>query len=191
MSAVFPSLPDTPNLSDVFRAHPGAIGPLTALLDAVMRAPGPVGVSERELLAAYVSGLNACAYCHGSHTGFAEALGVPAGLVGALLTDLDTAPIEPRLRPLCRYAKVLTETPRRVTAADAQAVFDAGWGEDALFTVVSVCAVFNMMNWIVEGTGCGVAEGDLARWAGTRFDRYTDWAEGAGLLPAAPSGQPG
>ena len=32
-------------------------------------------------------------------------------------------------------------------------MFEAGWSEEALFDAISVCAVFNMMNRIVEGTG--------------------------------------
>lgn len=176
MSATFPSLPETPNLGDVFRAQPASIGPIAALLDVVMRDAGPLDVAERELVAAYVSGLNACAYCHASHTGFAEALGVPPGLVASLLDDIDTAPVREQMKPLLHFARVLTLNPSRVTAEQADAAYRAGWTEQALFSVVSVCAVFNMMNRIVEGTGCGVSEGDLERWSSTRLDRYSDWA---------------
>ena len=182
MSSLFPSLPEVPNLSDVFAAHPQTIGPLTALLDTIMRDPSPLSVSERELIAAYVSGLNACRYCHGSHTGFAEALGVEPGLIDALLQDPETAQVDARLKPLLAYAKVLTETPSRLTGDHAEAVRAAGWDEAALFSLVSVCAVFNMMNRIVEGTGCGVKAGDMARWQSTQIGRYSDWAKSAGLV---------
>lgn len=37
--------------------------------------------------------------------------------------------------------------------ADAAAVYDAGWDEQALFDAVSVCALFKLMNRIVEGSG--------------------------------------
>jgi AhpD family alkylhydroperoxidase len=33
-------------------------------------------VAERELIAAYVAGLNACGYCHGIHIAVAEAFGI-------------------------------------------------------------------------------------------------------------------
>lgn len=49
-----------------------------------------MGAAERELIAAYVSGLNRCRYCHGVHTATAELLGVEEGtlrhLIDALLT---------------------------------------------------------------------------------------------------------
>ncbi len=47
----------------------------------------------------------------------------------------------------------LTETPARMTEADARAVLDAGFSERALHDAVSVCALFNFMNRLVEGHG--------------------------------------
>jgi AhpD family alkylhydroperoxidase len=41
-----------------------------------LRGPSPFTVAERELIAAYVSGLNACGYCHGIHRVTADAFGV-------------------------------------------------------------------------------------------------------------------
>ena len=45
--------------------------------------------------------------------------------------------------------------------ADAQRVFDAGWSEEALYHAISVCAIFNFMNRIVEG--CGVESNPAIR----------------------------
>ena len=49
----------------------------------------------------------------------------------------------------------LTLTPSRIGLADAAAVFSAGWDEQALFDAISVCALFNFMNRIVDGSGIG------------------------------------
>lgn len=38
-------------------------------------------------------------------------------------------------------------------SADADAVFAAGWDGQALHDAVSVCALFNFMNRLVEGMG--------------------------------------
>ncbi|HEY2960400.1 MAG TPA: carboxymuconolactone decarboxylase family protein [Actinomycetota bacterium] len=64
--------------------------------------PSPFSVAERELIAAYVSGLNACDYCHCVHSATAQAFGLDEGLVAALL-DVDAAPIDARMRPVLRY----------------------------------------------------------------------------------------
>ena len=40
-----------------------------------------------------------------------------------------------------------------MTAADAAAVYDAGWNDEALLYAIAVCAYFNNMNRLVEGAG--------------------------------------
>ncbi|MEO3977671.1 peroxidase-related enzyme [Streptomyces sp. CAU 1734] len=145
--------PDDAGLLKVFRAHPDTARPLLGLHQRIMRGPSPFTAAERELMAAYVSGLNDCAYCHRVHTATAEALSVPAGAVTAALTDLATAPVGDRLRPVLRYLRVLTLTPARVTGEDTEAVLAAGWDERALHDAVMVCALFNFMNRMVHGLG--------------------------------------
>jgi hypothetical protein len=69
------------------------------------------------------------------------------------LDDIEVAPIDGRLKPILRYVRKLTETPSRMTAADAAAVYDAGWNDEALLHAIAVCAYFNNMNRLVEGAG--------------------------------------
>ncbi|GAB3383570.1 carboxymuconolactone decarboxylase family protein [Amycolatopsis echigonensis] len=148
-----PSLPAEAVLLDVFRSYPDTAGPLLDYHEALLRGPSPVSVAERELIAAYVSGLNSCGYCHGVHTATAAAFGVPGNTLSALLADVATAPVDERLKPLLSYVGKLTRTPSRMTEADAAAVFAAGWDERALHDAVSVCALFNLMNRLVDGLG--------------------------------------
>jgi hypothetical protein len=54
-----PSLKPDSVLLDVFRAYPDAARPLLDYHEALLRGPSPFTVAERELIAAYVSGLNA------------------------------------------------------------------------------------------------------------------------------------
>ncbi len=60
-----------------------------------------------------MSGLNACAYCHGVHTATAQAFGVSEGTLGALLDDVGAAPVAERMKSLLRYVGKLTLTPPR------------------------------------------------------------------------------
>lgn len=150
---IFPSLPDNHQLADVFKRFPGSVLPLLDYHDRVLRDASPLTVAERELIAAYVSGLNACTYCHGSHLLAARAFGIDEAVFDGLIADVATANIDPRLKPLLAYVGKLTREPAKITARDAEAVYMAGWDEEALFSAVSVCALFNLMNRIVEGTG--------------------------------------
>ncbi len=148
-----PSLPEKATLLDVFRRFPETSRALIEYHERLLRGPSPLRVAERELIAAYVSGLNQCHYCHGVHTVAAEALGVAPGTLEQLLNDPDSADIDAKLRPILHYVRKLTLSPARMTSADAEAVYAAGWDEQALHDAVSICALFNFMNRLVEGLG--------------------------------------
>jgi AhpD family alkylhydroperoxidase len=85
-----PSLGDEAALLDVFRRFPHTSRPLLDYHQVLLRGPSPLTVAHRELIAAYVSALNACHYCAGIHTATAEAFGVPGDVITALLADVDT-----------------------------------------------------------------------------------------------------
>ena len=127
--------------------------PLIEYHEALLRGESPFTVPERELMAAYVSGVNACQYCHGAHTAAAKEFGVPEELISELLRDVSTAPVEPRLVPVLHYLRKLTLTPTRMSQADAAAVFEAGWSERALYDAIQICCLYNFMNRFVEGLG--------------------------------------
>jgi uncharacterized peroxidase-related enzyme len=162
------SLPENGVLMDVFRTFPETSRPLLDYHELVMRGPSPLTVAERELIAAYVSGVNECGYCHGVHTAAAEACGVPVGLPPAAVRDLEAAPVDDRMRAILRYVGKLTSSPGALSQADADAVFAAGWDEQALHDAVIVCALFNFMNRMVNGLGI---KADAAYFAtsGTRL----------------------
>ena len=151
--AYLPSLKPDAVLLDAFRAYPDAARPLLDYHEVLLRGPSPFTVAERELIAAYVSGLNACGYCHGVHRATAEAFGIAEGTLDALLGDPDTAPVDARMRPVLRYVRKLTEAPSRVTPDEVGAVLDAGWSERAVHDAASICGLFNLMNRIVDGLG--------------------------------------
>ncbi len=130
-----------------------------------MRGASPFTQGQRELIAAYVSGLNACVYCHTTHVGVAAACGVAPDLFAALLADIDAAPIEAKMKPILHYARKLTLGPARVTEADAALVYDAGWGDDALYSTVLVTALFNFYNRLVDGVGLALPENYVAEAA--------------------------
>jgi len=149
----FPSLGTDATVPAILQMSPDAGVALMHLHEAIMRAPGPLTPGERELIAAYVSGLNKCSYCHGVHTQTAIAYGFSADAIAALFDGIDSAPVADKLKPLLQYAAGLTDAPSEVTAADAQACYDAGWDEQALHDTIMVVACFNFMNRLLEGHG--------------------------------------
>lgn len=153
MKNLFPSLPDNPHLRDTFQSFPQGAAIVMQLADEILLRSSELTTGERELIAAYVSGLNACSFCAGTHKAAAEAFGIDADVIDALITNPDEAPVKESLKPILSYVACLTRTPAQLTEAHAQAVYDNGWSEQALYDAVQVCALFNFMNRIVEGTG--------------------------------------
>ncbi|MBU6472969.1 MAG: peroxidase-related enzyme [Alphaproteobacteria bacterium] len=153
MAELFPSLPEPPTMADVFKKFPHTFRPLVEYHDRLLRDYSPLTVGQRELIAAYVSGLNACQFCYGAHNTVARAFGIEDEIFTNLIDDVDRSAVDEAMKPILRYVKKLTLSPTRMTAADAAAVYAAGWSEQALFDAVSVCALFNFMNRIIEGTG--------------------------------------
>ncbi|WP_448510873.1 carboxymuconolactone decarboxylase family protein [Immundisolibacter sp.] len=148
-----PTLNDQATVVDVMMMTPELARPILEYHETLLRGPSPLSVAQRELIAAYVSGVNACNFCHGAHTAVAETYGVEPGLLGSLLADPALAPAEPRLRPILHYVRKLTQAPSSVRPADVQAILDAGWDEQAVHHAAHVCALFNFMNRLVEGHG--------------------------------------
>src|SRR6516165_11346771 len=99
-----PSLRAGASLLDLFKAFPETSRPLIEFHEVLLRGPSPFTGAERELIAAYVSGLNRCRYCHGVHTATAERLGVPGGAIAALLAGDPRADIPAKMRPALELA---------------------------------------------------------------------------------------
>ena len=169
--ARFPSLPDRPVLGDVFQRFPDGVMPLLEYHDVLLRGPSPLTVAERELIAAYVSGVNACSYCEGAHREIAAVHGYDPAVFARLLVDPAAAGVAPALLPVLAFVRKLTETPSRMTDADAAAVYAAGWTEEALFHAIAVCAIFNFMNRIVEGCGVKTDDDVIAAQLGNQLAR--------------------
>ncbi|NCO21523.1 MAG: peroxidase-related enzyme [Rhodobacterales bacterium] len=149
----FPSIPNL-ELLGLFRKFPQrGILPLLEYHDAVLRSDSELTIGERELIAAYVSSINDCHYCFSAHRDHARAWGMDAGLFGNVQIDLDHPALPERMRPVLAFARRLTADPAGVGQADAQGIFDAGFSEEGLFDIISVTALYNFMNRILEGAG--------------------------------------
>ncbi|WP_091108413.1 carboxymuconolactone decarboxylase family protein [Micromonospora citrea] len=147
------------------RAHPGIRGPmrfrpetakpLNALAEALLRAPHPtLTPGERELIAAYVSGLNECRFCCATHAAFAAAQ-LPSGmpLVDRVLRDPVDAEVGDKLRALLRIAEAVRRSGRDVTAELVAAAREAGATDLEIHDTVLIAAAFCMYNRYVDGLG--------------------------------------
>ena len=150
-----PSINTNTNLGEAFVLYnTGAEKPLVQLIQFLMRnEDSPLSIGQRELLAAFISGLNECTYCEGSHNVCAIHFGVNPGLLKELLDDIKTADYDEDFKPILQYVKKLTLAPAKMTQEDIDPVLNAGWSERALYDAIMICGLFNMINRYVDGVG--------------------------------------
>ena len=128
----------------------------TAMLDyhqAVMRGESELSAGFRELIGAFVSGINGCPLCHTAHTRVAELMGYAPNVTHGLLANIDTAPLSEKERTLFGYLMKLVQEPASLVPKDAEAVFAAGWSEGAFHDAINVVCLFNFINRFVLGHG--------------------------------------
>ena len=133
---LLPSLPEDATLLDVFRKFPDVSTPLIQYHEALLRGPSPLSVAERELIAAFVSGVNEIGYCVGVHGATARVFGIDESVFAQLLDDIDASEVDDKLKPILHFVRKLTEAPGSLVQADANKVFAAGWDEAALHDAI-------------------------------------------------------
>ncbi|PXX61025.1 putative peroxidase-related enzyme [Nocardia tenerifensis] len=116
---------------------------------AALRGPSPWSVADRELIAAYVSHLNACAFCVGAHTAIAERAYGDDTKVRAVLTDLESAPIEEGLRATLRMLDTLMRT-ETVGVEDMRKLLSAGVSRPQIEDALAVCAALDTANRLAD-----------------------------------------
>lgn len=119
----------------------------------------------REAVAVVVSATNRCAYCVAHHGEALARLGEPAAVVDALSRgDVpDDLPTGDRL--LLAWARRGAERPAEATAADLEALRDAGFDDRAILDATLTVAYFSFVNRLVLLLGARL-EPDYARTCG-------------------------
>ncbi|OLF06422.1 carboxymuconolactone decarboxylase family protein [Actinophytocola xanthii] len=154
-----------PGINGPMAFRPETAKPLNELAEVLLRGPHPLTPGERELIAAYVSGLNECQFCHNSHAAFAAAqLDGGMAVVDQVRADLDSAPVSAKLRALLRIAAAVRDGGRSVTAEMVAAARDEGATDLEIHDTVLIAAAFCMYNRYVDGLAT-FAPADPGRYA--------------------------
>ena len=149
----FKSLPENAGPPNIFAAHPELYRLWSEMSQVLMNGPSPLTSAERELILAFAAGAAGCTFVYIAHSEVAYAWGIEEGLIDRLLNDLDSAPIEQRMKALLAFVRKLALVPGEMTQADADAVFSAGWEEKAVHDAIAITARMSFMQRLVEGHG--------------------------------------
>lgn len=150
----------SPGISGLFEFRPQTAAPLGFLAETLLRGDSSMSRGERELIAAYVSGLNDCSFCTGSHAAFA-ALQLPEGwdVVDGVLRDPASAPVSEKLRSLLVVAAQVQRGGLHVTTEAVSSARSAGATDVEIHDTVLIAAAFCMFNRYVDGLGTWAPEG--------------------------------
>ncbi len=155
-----------PGILGPMHFRPETARPLNDLAEVLLRGESSLTRGERELIAAHVSKLNNCHFCHTSHATFA-ALQLDDGwdVVDAMVANPATAPVSPKLRALLAVASKVQQGGLSVTEADIAAARAEGATDVEIHDTVLIAAAFCMFNRYVDG---------LATWAPADRSDYED-----------------
>ena len=117
-----------------------------------MRGPSAWSVGDRELMAAYVSKVNATAFCIGAHTATAGQAYQDKPRVAAVMADLESAPVAEPLRATLRMLGKLTRD-GKVGVEDMREVLAAGVSPQQVQDALAVCAAFNTTDRLADAFG--------------------------------------
>ena len=149
----FKHLDDLSDITDITWNDRKRLGPLDRASQKIMRGESSFTSAQKEVFAAFVSGLNACSFCYGSHAVVAKNFGIPTKTIEALVEDIDSAPIAPNEKPLFQYLKKLTLSPSKLIQEDADKIFNEGWSEKDLQDLILIGCLFNFYNRLLDGHG--------------------------------------
>ena len=150
-----------PGINGPMMFRPETAKPLNELAEVLLRGPNSLPAGERELIAAYVSGLNQCRFCCASHSAFAAAqLDSGMALVDQVRSDVDSAPISAKLRALLCIAAAVQAGGRTVTDEMVRAARDEGASDVEIHDTVLIAAAFCMYNRYVDGLATFAPDGD-------------------------------
>jgi uncharacterized peroxidase-related enzyme len=122
------------------------------LADALLHAPGSLPPGERELIAAYVSALNDCTFCHASHAAIAACqLHDGDAVVAAVVRDRESAPVSAKMKALLALAARVQQSGRSVRAEDIARAREQGATDVEIHDTVLIAAAFCMFNRYVDG----------------------------------------
>lgn len=142
-------------------------GPMQGVTHEAMRGPSPWSVGDRELMAAVVAKANGCEWCTKAHTAVAEGAYRDGPRVAAVLSDLDSAPIEEPLRTTLRMLRKLAQE-HSVDADDMRALRAAGASREQIEDALAVSFAFNTTARLADAFGFTVP-GPEAFAAGAKY----------------------
>ncbi len=135
--------------------YKGATGKaLSNLAQTLLLGPSGLSPGERELIAAYVSKLNACEFCCNSHTSAMQVhLNGQSKAALEFLSNNKSTYLSEKLISLLKIAEKVQKNGKAVLPTDIDAARLSGATDEDIHDTVLIAAAFCMFNRYVDGLG--------------------------------------
>jgi alkylhydroperoxidase family enzyme len=70
-----------------------------------------------------------------------------------MFSDSRDEHVDLRMRAVLDFVRKLTLSPGKIAVADVDTILAAGWNDRAVHDATAICALFNLMNRLVNGLG--------------------------------------
>ncbi len=146
--------PQVPGILKCFATHPPLLEHMMGLAQSMLFVDGALDRRHKEMLSAFVSAQNQCAYCTDSH-GFSFRVhgGSAVALEAVAVCHLESDAITPPQRVLLDFARKITQDSQAIAPSDIEDLRVAGWSDLQIAETIHLTALFACFNRVVNAFG--------------------------------------
>ena len=89
-----------------------------------------------------------------------------------MLADLESSELDDRHKALFRFVDQVNARSASITESDLDRVRAAGWTDEVLYFVITVCALFNFYNRWIDAAGVHALSDEAHRQGGKRSAQH-------------------
>ncbi|MDE0652796.1 MAG: peroxidase-related enzyme [bacterium] len=135
-----------PNVFLALAHRPEELRAFLAYHDALMAAEGGLTLAEREMIVVATSAANDCLYCTVAHGAVLRIRSKDPLLADQVAVDPAQADITDRQRAMLDFALKMCREPGSVGAGDYEALRSHGFGDEDIWDIGAITALFAMSN---------------------------------------------
>ncbi|MGH9057333.1 MAG: peroxidase-related enzyme [Acidimicrobiales bacterium] len=135
-----------PNVFLALARRPDEFRAFVAYHDALMERDSGLSKAEREMIVVATSAARDCTYCVVAHGAILRIRAKDPYISDLVATNYRQAPITDRQRAMLDYAVKLSTVPETVTEVDQQTLREAGFGDEDIWDISMIVAVFALSN---------------------------------------------
>ena len=118
-------------------------------LESLMRQETSLPTYIKEMIFAYVSGLNGCSYCKNIHAEISKITLKDMGK-DSINQNIDDSGIEEKFKPILKFAHKVNEDNSSINEEDINEIKKYEFEDKAISEVISICAAAQFMNTVVK-----------------------------------------